>query len=72
VFTAVPVIFKGSGFYVTDNRAKNPAGTTRGGDGHGSDSKTTSEAPSGNGDKAKTIPSSAGKKEEKPVSGKDK
>jgi putative FmdB family regulatory protein len=25
VFTAVPVIFKGSGFYVTDHRGTNPA-----------------------------------------------
>ena len=24
VFTPVPIIFKGSGFYVTDNRSKNP------------------------------------------------
>lgn len=30
VFTAVPVIFKGSGFYVTDHRKPNPAAETPG------------------------------------------
>jgi putative FmdB family regulatory protein len=28
IFTSVPVIFKGSGFYVTDNKKSNPASTT--------------------------------------------
>jgi putative FmdB family regulatory protein len=27
IFTSVPVIFKGSGFYVTDNKKNNPAST---------------------------------------------
>ena len=28
IITSVPVIFKGSGFYVTDNKKSNPASTT--------------------------------------------
>jgi putative FmdB family regulatory protein len=28
IFTSVPVIFKGSGFYVTDHKKNNPASTT--------------------------------------------
>jgi putative FmdB family regulatory protein len=28
IFTSVPVIFKGSGFYITDNKKNNPASTS--------------------------------------------
>jgi putative FmdB family regulatory protein len=33
VFSAVGVVFKGSGFYRTDSRAKEPAGSAKGGSG---------------------------------------
>jgi putative FmdB family regulatory protein len=49
IFTAVPVIFKGSGFYVTDNRGSNPASSE--------ESKPTSgeSKPTPDGKKIKSV-----------------
>lgn len=67
IFTAVPVIFKGSGFYVTDNRAKNPAGSTRGRDGDTPADTKASKKPVVEGNKEETAASSEGISE-KPAS----
>ena len=72
IFSAVPVIFKGAGFYVTDNRAKNPAGSTRGGDGQRPVETGAGKESTGNGDKGEVAPSSANKLSEKQASNKDK
>ncbi len=51
VFSAVGVVFKGSGFYKTDSRGKAGA----------SDAKTETKADSGSGDKAAATTSSSSK-----------
>lgn len=49
VFSAVGVVFKGSGFYRTDSRAKEPVGSGNGGSGSasGSEGSTTAAAKAG-------------------------
>ncbi len=53
IFSPVPIIFKGSGFYVTDSRARNSAGEgfngSSGSKDSGDDAKVTSEGGSDNG-----------------------
>jgi putative FmdB family regulatory protein len=71
IFSAVPVIFKGSGFYVTDNRAKNPAGSTRGRDGDTPTDTKASKEPVIEGNKEETAASS-GDISEKPASSEEK
>ena len=59
VFNAVGVVFKGSGFYATDNRTKGKAGTAKSGDkslekserSEKSDSKPTAESKPKSGSK---------------------
>ena len=46
VFSAVGVVFKGSGFYRTDSRAKEPVGSGNGGSGSAAGGEGS---PSGNG-----------------------
>jgi putative FmdB family regulatory protein len=41
VFSAVGVVFKGSGFYRTDSRAKEPVGSANGGSGSASGGEAT-------------------------------
>mgnify|MGYP000256373020 CR=1 FL=1 len=43
LISAVPIIFKGSGFYVTDNRKDHSESSSDKGDGDKSDSKKESE-----------------------------
>lgn len=47
VYTPVGIVFKGSGFYSTDNRS--PSGQTRSASTKGSESESSSEAKSGEG-----------------------
>ncbi len=54
VFSAVGVVFKGSGFYKTDSRATS---------GSGDATKTETKADSGSGDKAAATTSSGGGKD---------
>lgn len=63
VFHARGVVFKGSGFYVTDSRKPNPAnGSTNGRAPSESKEKTSSDSKS---EKAKSAAGSAGSKESK-------
>ena len=45
LFSAVPIIFKGSGFYVTDHRAKNSAGEWSNGSEEADKEGPTKEGP---------------------------
>ena len=47
IFSAVPIIFKGSGFYVTDSRAKNSAAEGSNGSKEPSSASDTKETSSG-------------------------
>ncbi|MFT4293885.1 MAG: zinc ribbon domain-containing protein [Micropruina sp.] len=67
VYSAVGVVFKGSGFYATDNRAKKKAGASAGGTSSSNGSSTASSSgsgdskPSGGADKpAAASPASSG------------
>ena len=54
VVTSVGVVFKGSGFYVTDNRGTNSANSTNSGNGKGPDSETASSGEKPAENKAST------------------
>ena len=60
VVTSVGVVFKGSGFYVTDNRGSNSANSTISANGKSSDSESNVEKPAEN--KASTMPAADTKK----------
>jgi putative FmdB family regulatory protein len=53
VFSAVGVVFKGSGFYRTDSRAKEPVGSANGGSGSASGGEASSSGSATDGGAAK-------------------
>lgn len=64
VFSAVGVVFKGSGFYATDNRTKGNASASKAGDGKSESGKSDSAAS----DAGAASTSDAGKSEPKSAS----
>ena len=69
LFSAVGVVFKGSGFYKTDSRSsRKPAATTASTSGDGSSASETSTSPSGAGSDSGTATKSSEPKSSKPKS----
>ncbi len=62
VFNAVGVVFKGSGFYATDNRPKGKAGTAKSGD----KSEKSSEKSEKSGEKSSSKPGAESKPKSEP------
>ena len=60
VVNSVGIVFKGSGFYVTDNRNGNGKGKTK------TNGGTNGDSPSSNGKSEKTASAAESKKESKP------
>lgn len=59
VINSVGIVFRGSGFYVTDNKATNPAAPSKIGDETTNGASTTEKGDKANGKKEKSSPESS-------------